>query len=172
MTGRYANRELAATFAITVAEILHKNSGIIPAEDPVAVEIGVPPGGNIRHQHQTRHVFGRLWWRAHLVHDSEAEEGDLYAALNILGESAFDQIYVRRTSIGGSPSLVRGILRVWEEIDVPRDEVRERALLRELLMRVLRLQAFVSFDSLTADDLDEEPGKLADESLRALTGRA
>lgn len=182
------NRRQAATFDITVAEILHRDSGIIPAEavagdlwaflslvlmpDVAAWRYSDLHRDRVLGTDVTRHVFGRLWWRAHLVHDSEAEEGDLYAALNILGESAFDQIYARRTSIGGSPSLVRGILRVWEGIDVPRDEVRERDLLRDLLMRVLRLQAFVSFDSLTADDLDEELGRLADESLRALTGRA
>lgn len=181
------NRKQAATFDITVAEILHRGSGIIPAEavagdlwaflslvlmpDVAAWRYSDLHRDRVLGSDVTRHVFGRLWWRAHLVHDSEAEEGDLYAALHILGESAFDQIYARRTSIGGSPSLVRGILRVWERIEVPRDEVRERDLLRDLLMRVLRLQAFVSFDSLTADDLDEELGRLADESLRALTGR-
>ncbi|MFF5339036.1 DUF6339 family protein [Streptomyces sp. NPDC013181] len=182
------NRRQAATFDIAVAEVLHRDSGIIPAEavagdlwaflslvlmpDVAAWRYSDLHRDRVLGTDVTRHVFGRLWWRAHLVHDGETEEEDLYAALHILGESAFDQIYARRTSIGGSPALVRGILRVWEGIDVPRDEVRERDLLRDLLMRVLRLQAFVSFESLTADDLDEELVRLADESLRALTGRA
>ena len=179
------NRKQAAAFDIAVAEILHRESGIIPAE-AVAGDlwaflslVTMPDVAAWRYTdfHRdrvlgtdvTRHVFGRLWWRAHLVHDSEAEQEDLYAALSVLGEAAFDQIYARRTSIGGSPHLVRGILRVWQEIDVPRDEVSERDLLRDLLKRVLRLQAFISFDSLSADDLDDELGTLAGESLRAMT---
>ncbi|MDH6132797.1 hypothetical protein P3T37_002183 [Kitasatospora sp. MAA4] len=179
------NRKQAAMFDIAAAEILHRDSGIIPAE-AVAGDlwaflslVAMPDVAAWRYTdlHRdrvlgtdvTRHVFGRLWWRAHLVHDSEAEREDLYAALSVLGESAFDQIYARRTSIGGSPHLVRGILRVWQAIDVPRDEVSERDFLRDLLKRVLRLQAFISFDSLSSNDLDEELGALADESLRAMT---
>ncbi|MFF4650556.1 DUF6339 family protein [Streptomyces sp. NPDC001380] len=181
-------RKQAATFDVTAAEILHRDSGIIPAEAvtgdlwaflslvamPDVAAWRYPDlhrdrvlGGDV-----TRHVFGRLWWRAHLVHDDEAGPQDLYAALSVLGEAAFDQIYARRTSIGGSRHLVRGLLRVWEKVDVPRDEVSERDLLRDLLKRILRLQAFISFDSLSADDLAVELEVLVGESLGAMTGRA
>lgn len=181
------NRRQAAGFDIAVAEILHRDSGIIPAEAVAGdlwafLSLVVMPDvaawryTDFHHDRVlgtdvTRHVFGRLWWRAHLVHDRDAEPEDLYVALSVLGESAFDQIYARRTSIGGSPHIVRGILRVWQTVDIPLERVTERDFLRDLLKRILRLQAFISFDSLSAEDLDEELRTLVDESLRSFTDR-
>lgn len=175
-------------FDVAIAQYLHRDAGIIPAEAVVGdlwafLSLVVAPDvakwrfpdfhkDRVRGTDVTRHVFGRLWWRAHLVHDVNAAPEDLYAALSTLGEAAFDQIYARRTSIGGSPHLVRGILRVWEEIDVPVAEVTERNLLRDFLKRLLRLNAFISFESLSDDELDEELGALASESVRALTDSA
>lgn len=84
------NRKQAATFDITVAEMLHRDSGIIPAEavagdlwaflslvlmpDVAAWRYSDLHRDRVLGSDVTRHVFGRLWWRAHLVHDSEAEE--------------------------------------------------------------------------------------------------
>ncbi|MEV8533462.1 DUF6339 family protein [Streptomyces sp. NPDC051211] len=178
-------RRQAAAFDIAVAEILHRESGIIPAE-AVAGDlwaflslVSMPDVAAWRfpdlHRDRvlgtdvTRHVFGRLWWRAHLLHDEGADREDVYAALSVLGEAAFDQIYARRTSIGGSPHLVRAIVRTWEGVDVPHDDARERDLFRDFLKRVRRLNAFISFDSLPAETLDAELSALVEESLRAVT---
>lgn len=182
------NRKQASGFDIAVAEILHRDSGIIPAEAVAGdlwafLSLVVMPDvaawryTDLHHDRVlgtdvTRHVFGRLWWRAHLVHDRDAEPEDLYATLSVLGESAFDQIYARRTSIGGSPHIVRGILRIWQRIDIPLETVTERDFLRDLLKRILRLQAFISFDSLSVEHLDGELQALADESLRSFCARA
>ncbi|MFE2722853.1 DUF6339 family protein [Kitasatospora sp. NPDC059327] len=181
------NRKQASGFDIAVAEILHRDSGIIPAEAVAGdlwafLSLVVMPDvaawryTDFHHDRVlgtdvTRHVFGRLWWRAHLVHDRDVGAEDLYAALSVLGESAFDQIYARRTSIGGSPHIVRGILRVWQTVDIPLETVTERGFLRDLLKRILRLQAFVSFDSLSVEDLDGELRTLVDDSLRSFTSR-
>ncbi|MFJ4755850.1 DUF6339 family protein [Streptomyces sp. NPDC088763] len=177
-------RRQAAGFDIEVATILARDSGIIPAE-AVAGDLWaclslvvLPDVAAWRFQdfHRdrvlgtdvTRHVFGRLWWRAHLLYEEEGGREDLYASLSVFGEAAFDQIYARRTSIGGSPHLVRAIVRVWQGLDVPSD--MERALLRDFLKRVLRLNAFMSFDSLPPEVLDQELEVLFRESFAATAG--
>ncbi|MGW4516455.1 DUF6339 family protein [Streptomyces sp. NPDC004393] len=172
-------------FDVPVAEILHRDSGVIPAEAVVGdmwafLSLIVMPDvaawrfpklhpERVQGVDVTRHVFGRLWWRAHLVHDADAPGADLYASLAVLSESAFDQIYGRRVSLGASPHLVRSIIRVWEAADIPTAEVAERKVLREFLMRLMRLRAFVSFESLTTGELDEELRVVLAESLRTLT---
>ncbi|MFD3939039.1 DUF6339 family protein [Streptomyces sp. NPDC058611] len=179
-------RRQAAAFDIAAAEILHRESGIIPAEAVAGdlwafLSLVVMPDvaawrfpdlhrDRVLGTDVTRHVFGRLWWRAHLLHDEGADREDLYAALSVLGEAAFDQIYARRTSIGGSPHLVRAIVRTWEDVDVSHGDVAERVLLRDFLKRVRRLNAFISFDSLPAESLAEELQTLVVESVRAVAG--
>ncbi|MFE5656724.1 DUF6339 family protein [Streptomyces sp. NPDC056517] len=179
-------RRQASDFDIAAAEILHRESGIIPAEAVAGdlwafLSLVVMPDvaawrfpdlhrDRVLGSDVTRHAFGRLWWRAHLLHDEGADREHLYAALSVLGEAAFDQIYARRTSIGGSPHLVRAIVRTWEGVDVAHGDVRERDLLRDFLKRVRRLNAFISFDSLPAEVLDEELSTLIGESLHVMTG--
>ncbi|MFD3718648.1 DUF6339 family protein [Streptomyces sp. NPDC058674] len=179
-------RRQAAAFDIASAEILHRESGIIPAEAVAGdmwafLSLVVMPDvaawrfpdlhrDRVLGTDVTRHVFGRLWWRAHLLHDEGADREDLYAALSVLGEAAFDQIYARRTSIGGSPHLVRAIVRTWEVVDIAHGGVGERDLLRDFLKRVRRLNAFMSFDSLPEEVLDGELSALVGESLRAMAG--
>ncbi|GAA1397925.1 hypothetical protein GCM10009639_35850 [Kitasatospora putterlickiae] len=180
-------RKQAARFDVDVARILYRNTGIIPAEalsprlwaflslvvmpDVTAWRF---PGFNPRRvtgHDITRHVFGRLWWRAHLVGGQRLDPDDLYDALSVLGEEAFDQVFARRTSIGASAHLVCGILRAWQRFDIPDDEdATERAVFRDFLKRILRLRAFVSLDALGERELDEELGLLIHESLNAATG--
>uniref|UniRef100_UPI003FA793CD DUF6339 family protein n=1 Tax=Streptomyces sp. GSL17-113 TaxID=3115365 RepID=UPI003FA793CD len=90
-----------------VAAALHTNMRLVPAEaasgdvwaflalvllpDVAYWRYPKPPGDRILGTDLTRHVFGRMWWRAQLVHSSD--DPDPYAALEILGEAAFDQIY-------------------------------------------------------------------------------
>ncbi|KFU76957.1 hypothetical protein BB31_33155 [Amycolatopsis lurida NRRL 2430] len=125
-----------------------------------------PPGDRVLATDLTRHVFGRLWWRAQLVH--EPGESEPYAALGILGEAAFDQIYARRKALGGSPYLVKGILKVWRDLD--RTGMDERDLLRDFLKRLLRLAPFMAFDALDERQLNAELWRTARDSVRALSG--
>lgn len=177
-------RKQAAGFDIEVATILHRDSGIVPAEAVAGdlwafLSLVVLPDvsawrftdlhrDRVLGTDVTRHVFGRLWWRAHLLYDKDGGREDLYASLSVLNESDFDQIYARRTSIGGSPHLVRAIVRVWQTLDIPPNA--ERRVLRDFLMRVLRLNAFISFDSLPAEVLDEELEGVFRESLSVVVG--
>ncbi|MFI0108593.1 DUF6339 family protein [Streptomyces globisporus] len=177
-------RRQAAGFDIDVATVLHRDSGIVPAEavagdlwaflslvvlpDVSAWRFADLHRDRVLGTDVTRHVFGRLWWRAHLLYDEDGGREDLYASLSVLNESDFDQIYARRTSIGGSPHLVRAIVRVWQTLDVPPNA--ERRVLRDFLMRVLRLNAFISFDSLPAEALDEELEGVFRESLSVVAG--
>ncbi|NLU68429.1 hypothetical protein HCC30_14310 [Streptomyces sp. HNM0574] len=122
-----------------------------------------PPRERVLATDLTRHVFGRLWWRAQLVHDAGAAAP--YAALNILGEAAFDQIYARRKALGGSPHLVRSILRVWNTLTF--ENLNEREILRDFLKRLLRLAPFVVFEALEDGELDEELAAVAAEAVAA-----
>ncbi|WP_031035167.1 DUF6339 family protein, partial [Streptomyces sp. NRRL WC-3725] len=100
-------------------QVLHRDSGIVPAEavagdlwaflslvvlpDVSAWRFADLHRDRVLGTDVTRHVFGRLWWRAHLLYDEDGGREDLYASLSVLNESDFDQIYARRTSIGGGP---------------------------------------------------------------------
>ncbi|MDX3190278.1 DUF6339 family protein [Streptomyces sp. MN03-5084-2B] len=178
----FPNRSTVAAnndFDRKVAKLLHRTTGLAPAEAAardiwVFLALVVLPDVSFwRFEKRTderflakdltRHVFGRLWWRAHLVHD--VENPDPYAALSILGEGAFDQIYARRRALGGSPQLVRSILHVWHEIDT--GGLNETDLLKDFLKRLLRLGAFMSFETLDDEQLNTEVRRAAHDSLQA-----
>jgi hypothetical protein len=86
----------------------------------------------------TRHVLGRLWWRAELLCDS-ARVDDPYQLLGVFSERNFDQILSRRRSIGGSPELIRALAKEW-----PRDwtGTNETDALRDVLKHLMRRGAF------------------------------
>lgn len=169
-----------ARFDLALAELLHGEMGLVPAEaasgdlwaflslvllpDVAYWRYPNPGSDRVRASDITRHVFGRLWWRAHLVHDSG--EQDPYSALAILGEAAFDQIYARRRALGGSPYLVKAILRVWGGLD--RGGVNERDVLRDFLKRLLRLAPFMCFEAMENRQLDSELLRAARDSVQAV----
>ncbi|MGW6704228.1 DUF6339 family protein [Streptomyces sp. NPDC054956] len=173
------DRARNAEFDLRLAALLHAETGMVPAEAAsrdVWVFLAVvllpdvafwrypkPPADRVLGTDLTRHVFGRLWWRAQLVHSSDALEP--YEALKILGEAAFDQIYARRAALGGSPHLVRAILHVWSRLDLT--GLNERDTLRDFLKRLLRLAPFVLFDGVEEHALVEELLSVAGESVDA-----
>ncbi|GGO64361.1 DUF6339 family protein [Nonomuraea cavernae] len=175
-----ANRESRSAFDLRLGAALHAEMGLVPAEaasgdvwaflalvllpDVAYWRYPLPPGDRVLGTDLTRHVFGRMWWRAQLVHSSD--DPDPYAALKTLGEAAFDQIYTRRRALGNSPHLVKGILRLWSELDFT--GLDERLALRDFLMRLLRLAPFVLFESLTDQALDTELRVAAQETVTAL----
>lgn len=175
----------ASAFDLAVAEHLHREMHLAPAEasasDIWAFQslVLMPdiaqwrfPGKSasdraynerIRGSRLDRHVFGRLWWRAQLVH--APEDPNPYGALKVLGEAAFDQIYARRSTLGGSPHMVKSILRVWNNLDLR--GLTERELLRDFLKRLLRLAPFVVFDAVSDEALDAELRAIAHETVFA-----
>ncbi|MEU1038657.1 DUF6339 family protein [Streptomyces sp. NPDC005907] len=175
-----SDRAANADFDLRLAALLHGEMGMVPAEaasrdvwaflalvllpDIAFWRYPQPPKDRVLGTDLTRHVFGRLWWRAQLVRASDDQAP--YAALEILGEAAFDQIYARRAALGGSPHMVRAILRVWRDLDF--SGLNERETLRDFLKRLLRLAPFVLFDGIEEQALDHELRAVAQESVDAL----
>ncbi|MEU2656229.1 DUF6339 family protein [Streptomyces sp. NPDC007325] len=174
-----SDRARNAEFDLGLAALLHAEMGMVPAEAAsrdvwaflaIAVLPDVaywrypsPPQDRVLGTDLTRHVFGRLWWRGQLVRSPDASEP--YGALEILGEAAFDQIYARRAALGGSPHMVRAILRVWNDLDLR--GMNERETFRDFLKRLLRLAPFVLFDGIEDNALDDELRSVAQESIDA-----
>ncbi|WP_346766252.1 DUF6339 family protein [Streptomyces sp. A1499] len=174
------SRKDRARFDLDLAAFLHSRMDLMPAEaasgdiwaflalvllpDVAHWRYPRPPGDRVVASDLTRHVFGRLWWRAHLVRDPAATEP--YAALAVLGEAAFDGIYARRKSLGGSPHLVRNILHTWSAVDL--HGLPEREVFRDFLKRLLRLAPFVIFEALEDAELQGELRAAAEESVAAL----
>ncbi|MFF3344938.1 DUF6339 family protein [Streptomyces sp. NPDC002779] len=174
-----SDRARNAEFDLRLAALLHAEMGMVPAEaasrdvwaflalvvlpDVAFWRYPQPPKDRILGTDLTRHVFGRLWWRAQLVRAPADPEP--YGALKILREAAFDQIYARRAALGGSPHMVRAILRVWKDLDF--QGLNERETLRDFLKRLLRLAPFVLFDGIAEHALDDELLAVAQESIDA-----
>ncbi|MFD6221470.1 DUF6339 family protein [Nocardia asteroides] len=164
-------------FDLRLAVALHREMRISPAEaasgdvwaflalvvlpDVAHWRYPKPPGDRVLASDLTRHVFGRMWWRAQLVY--APVDTDPYAALHVLGEAAFDQIYARRAALGGSPHLIKSILRVWRQMNLA--GLPERDILRDFLKRLLRLAPFVVFEALDDYALDEELLEIAKETV-------
>lgn len=179
-----SDRARNAEFDLQLAALLHAEMGMVPAEaasrdvwaflalvvlpDVTFWRYPQPPKDRVLGTDLTRHVFGRLWWRAQLV--AAPEESEPYGALEILGEAAFDQIYTRRAALGGSPHLVRAILRVWNNLDLT--GLNERETLRDFLKRLLRLAPFVLFDGIERRALDRELHAVAQEAVDAQRTRS
>ncbi|MEB2527402.1 DUF6339 family protein [Kocuria rosea] len=182
-TGFPGDSRNMAWFDTQLAQLLHQHSGMVPAEaaardvwqflalcllpDVAFWRYPNPPGDRVLGTDLTRHVFGRLWWRAQLVHDPKSQ--DPYAGLQVMGEAAFDQIYARRAVLGGSPALVRGILEVWQKLE-KEGQLRgltQRKVLQDYLKRLLRLFPFVDFDSLQENDRKLELWVVAEETVES-----
>ena len=115
-------------FDTAVARTLHAEMDLVPAEaavrplwaflalvvlpDVTVWRFPQPPEDRVLATDITRHAFGRLWWRAHLLRE-EAWVDDPYHLLDVFPERNFDQILTRRRSIGGSPALVRALAKEW-----------------------------------------------------------
>lgn len=173
-----------ARFDLRIAEFLHSQAKLMPAEaasGDVWAFLGLmvlpdvaywrypsPPRDRVLGTDITRHVFGRMWWRAQLVYTPESQSP--YEALNVLGEEAFDQIYSRRKALGGSPYLVKAILRVWNELDLTplRGKITARDALRDFLKRLLRLAPFMLFEALEEKQLDAELRTTLHETVTAV----
>ncbi|MET9498855.1 DUF6339 family protein [Streptomyces sp. NPDC006552] len=175
-----SDRSRNAEFDVRLARLLHSRMSLAPAEaasrdlwaflalvllpDVAFWRYPRPPKDRALGTDLTRHVFGRLWWRAQLIFSPAAPEP--YEALNILGEAAFDQIYARRAALGGSPHLVKAIMRVWNELDLR--GLNRRETLQDFLKRLLRLAPFVLFDAIDEQALDTELREAARESVTEL----
>ena len=173
-------RQDRVTFDLEVAQLLHQRCGLVAGEAavrPIWAFLALvllpdvsywryprPPGDRVLGTDITRHVWGRLWWRAHLL--VLPQEYERYRLLDTFGEAAFDQIFARRRSIGGSRALVRTIADIWPSVDTGR--VAEREVLVDVLKRLSRWGAVIEFESLDDDELRRQVHEAASESAALL----
>lgn len=178
---RPAGPSARGDFDTAVARLLHESMGVVAAEASVRAmwaflslvlfpdvtywRFPTPPRDRVLATDITRHVFGRLWWRAHLLHDSAA--ADPYWLLGTFREAAFDQIFARRRALGGSRTVIRTLATAWNTFDL--GEHPERDVLRETLKRLLRLGAFQEFESLDPDVARAELEVVVREAVRGLS---
>ncbi|MFE1125022.1 DUF6339 family protein [Streptomyces albidoflavus] len=173
------------------ARILHEQSFMVPgeaAQRPVWAFLALvllpdvcvwrwplKPGRGYSADHfkgldLTRHALGRLWTRAHVLYDPKLPEP--YELVEVLGEEAADQIMTRRRSVAASPALVRAVVRGHrDERALNEVGMSERDVLRQSLMRLLRLLAFVSADAIPEAELDHLVRRLRAETRNALRSR-
>lgn len=175
-------------FDVALARLLHGSMDIAPAEaasrevwaflslvlmpDVAWWRYPNPPGDRVKNTDITRHVFGRLWWRAELVYDTSL--ADPYEALTVLGEADFDQVYARRAQIGASPKIVRNLLLVWGSLrdSGELDDVNEREAFRSMLTQLRRVVPFLSLNALDDDALVAELDRTARQAVSALRAAA
>ncbi|GAA1840607.1 hypothetical protein GCM10009772_17840 [Pseudonocardia alni subsp. carboxydivorans] len=176
-----------ADFDQDVARLLHERMGLVAAEAavrPIWAFLALvvlpdvsywryrePPVDRILGTDITRHVWGRLWWRAHLL--VVPSEPDPYRLIGVFNESDFDQIYARRNLLGGSRSVVRALADVWPSVDTA--EFGSRRILRDVLKRLLRTAAIIEFDALDYADLCGEirrEARIAVAAIREADARA
>ncbi len=167
-------------FDLEVAQLLHERSGLVAAEASVRsiwafLALVVlpdvsywryprPPVDRVLGTDITRHVWGRLWWRAHLL--ALPQRSERYRLLDAFGESAFDQIFARRKSLGGSRALVRALAGAFPTVDTGGVAVRD--MLRDVLKRLLRTSAVVVFEALDDDELRRQVAEAVAGSVAVL----
>lgn len=104
-----------------------------------------------------RNTFGRLWWRAYLLHEP-AWTDDQFYLLSQFGEDDLVQI-TERPSLAGSPLLAKQVLLSFLEISqglkqsTADTQIRDRALLRDVVKRIRRLLPIVVFEALDPQTL-------------------
>lgn len=92
-----------------------------------------------------RNTFGRLWWRAYLLHQPNLEEP--YKFFDWLYEDDLVQI-TERNSIAADQTLLAVFIQVFVKAIEQYGEIPRRDLMRETIKRVRRLLSFVAFDLL------------------------
>lgn len=168
------------SFDRAVARLLHERCGLVAAEAavrPIWAFMALvvlpdvsywrypnPPVDRILATDITRHVWGRLWWRAHLL--VMPESADPYRHLATFNETEFDQVYARRHLLGGSREVMRALADSWPGLR--RSDIPDRELLRDTLKRLLRSAAVLEFDALDALELRNHIRASAAESAAAL----
>lgn len=176
-------RQDRVAFDIEIAQMLHERCGLVAGEAAVRSiwaflalvllpdvsywRYPRPPGDRVLGTDITRHVWGRLWWRAHLL--ARPQDFERYRLLDTFGEAAFDQVFARRRSIGGSRALVRTLADTWPSVE--RGGVPEREVLIDVLKRLSRWGAVVDFEALDEDELRRQVQDASNESATLLRAR-
>ncbi|MCG3776027.1 MAG: hypothetical protein JW395_2876 [Nitrospira sp.] len=91
-----------------------------------------------------RNCFGRLWWRSEILgNDSEKA----YAIIHELKEDEFVQI-MERPSLAGNKLLSRSAAQLLVDFGQKRPKLNRALAFREVQKRLLRMGAYIEFESL------------------------
>jgi hypothetical protein len=113
-----------------------------------------------------RNTFGRLWWRAYLLHQPYHEHP--YLLLDKLTEDELVQI-TERPSLAGSPLLAKQICLTFLETIEQNPRISRRELIRDTVKRFRRLLPIILFEALDdylVQNLVEQLFSSSIESLR------
>lgn len=97
-----------------------------------------------------RHAFGRLWWRAYLLHQPTWNKPHVYNLLKSLNEDDLVQI-TERSSIAANPRLAVAFSLAFLRAVGQHRSIPRRQLMREASKRLFRLLSMISFESLDED---------------------
>lgn len=160
-----ANEQDARSFDTACGQLLHQNMNLHPSEashlemwtfltcvllpdvvrwrfpgDLTAEERFIGSDRGLR-----RNTFGRLWWRAYLLHQPGLENP--YEFFDLLYEDDLVQI-TERNSIAASQSLITVFIQAFTAAVAKYEDIPRRDLMRETTKRVRRLLSFIAFDLL------------------------
>jgi len=119
-------------------------------------------GGNLG----LRNTFGRVWWRAHILYQSEKEQP--YELLYLLGEDELVQV-MERPSLAGSPLLAKQVCRSFLDATGRHPKITRSDLLRDTMKRLRRLLSLVAFDALDSSVLAALVNEVFEESAISLS---
>lgn len=97
-----------------------------------------------------RNTFGRLWWRAYLLH--QPARTNSYSLIDGLSEDELVQI-TERPSLVGNSMLAQQVCESFLAASELCPQVPKRTLMRDAVKRVRRLLPMLSFDVMDADTL-------------------
>lgn len=112
-----------------------------------------------------RNTFARVWWRAHILYQSQPEKS--HELLDLLHEDELVQI-MERPTIAGSPVLATQICRSFITVISTDIGISRSDLLRDAMKRLRRLLVMISFDALDEKVLRELIDSIFAESITAL----
>ncbi len=118
----------------------------------------------------TRHSFGRLWWRAYTFTGGDWDDRAGWDLLSGLGEADIDQLQSRRSAYGVDPPTVRALAEIYLESRERAAVVglESRLVWRDLLKRLLRRGAFVTFGALEPELLKAAARDQMEQAIEAL----
>lgn len=99
-----------------------------------------------------RNTFGRLWWRAFLLHQPNCPEP--YKYIYRLGEDELVQI-TERSVIARNPVLICATAQGFLSVIEKHPEVLRRDLMREATKRIRRLVSLLSFETLDESEVGQ-----------------
>lgn len=120
--------------------------------------------GTERFSDGVRNTFGRLWWRALVLGGPEESES---SPLDLLGEDEMVQL-MERPGLRGNSILARAAAHRLGELGNREPRLPRMDLMRDVQKRFIRLQPFISYESLGEREIQELVEQVFSEAIRAM----